>query len=267
MKKIWTLALLGLAMGSTAAQAAGETVRIGADLTYPPFQYREADGTPRGFEIDITNAVCQAMAVKCQFVVSSFDAEIPSLLAKKVDVISPLGATEKRRKAIAFSDFVYHIPTRLVVRKGSNLLPDVASLQGKHIAVQQGTIQEMYANQFWASKGIDIVPYADQDMIYQDLAAGRLDGALSPAVAVTYGFLNKPEGKDFTLTGPEVRDDKIFSIGSAYGFRQDDEKIKTLLNEGLAKIKADGTWEKIKRQYFGDIDLSVHQPEQTNAGQ
>ncbi len=265
MKIFWALAIAGLAIGCSVAQAADDTIRIGADLTYPPFQYREADGTPRGFEIDITNAVCQAMSVKCQFVVSSFDAEIPSLLAKKVDVISPLGATEKRRKAIDFSDFIYHIPTRLVIRKGSNLLPEVSSLQGKHIAVQQGTIQEMFANQFWAAKGIDIVPYADQDMIYQDLAAGRLDGALSPAVAVTFGFLNKPEGKDFTLAGPEVRDDKLFSIGSAYGFRKGDDKIKALLNEGLAKIKADGTWENIKEHYFGDIDLSVHQPEQANA--
>lgn len=261
MKKPLTLlAVITMAL-SAQALAAGETLRVGADLTYPPFQYRDQNGTPTGFEIDITNAVCQAMQVKCEYVVSSFDAEIPSLMAKKVDFISPLGATAKRRKAIDFSDFIYHIPTKLVVHKGSKLLPDAASLQGKHIAVQQGSIQEMYANKYWAPKGVDVVIYPDQDVIYQDLAAGRLDGALSPGVAVTYGFLNKPEGKDFALTGPEVRDDLLFSIGSAYGVRKGDEKTQKLLNEGLAKIMADGTWEKVKQHYFGNLEMKVTRTE------
>ncbi|WP_413651512.1 transporter substrate-binding domain-containing protein [Pantoea sp. B65] len=267
MKIMKLITFATLALSCHAALAAGETLRVGADLTYPPFQFRDSSGKPAGFEIDITNAVCQAMQVKCEYVVSSFDAEIPSLLAKKVDFISPLGATEKRRKSIAFSDFIYHIPTKLVARKGSNLLPDATVLQGKRIAVQQGSIQEMYANKYWATKGVDIVMYPDQDVIYQDLASGRLDGALSPAVAVTYGFLNKPEGKDFALVGPEVRDDVLFSIGSAYGMRKEDEKTRKLLNEGLAKIIADGSWEKVKQHYFGDIDMKVHQPEQAHAAQ
>ncbi|WP_129991428.1 transporter substrate-binding domain-containing protein [Rahnella sp. CFA14(1/10)] len=259
MKKIQVAALMAMILGSALAHAEDETLRVGADLSYPPFQFRDAAGTPTGFEIDVTNAICKEMKVKCDYVVSSFDAEIPSLIAKKVDFISPQGATEKRRKVIDFSDFVYHIPTRLVVQKGSPLLPTPESLQGKRIAVQQGSIQEMYANTFWQPKGVDVVAYADQDTIYQDLVAGRLDGALSPAVAVTFGFLNKPEGRNFTLTGPEVRDDKLFSIGSSYGLRKGDDHIKKLLNDGLAKIMADGTWEKIKTHYFGPLDISVHQ--------
>lgn len=249
--------ILTLSLGSSMAHAGGETLRVGADLAFPPFQFRDASGAPTGFEIDITNAICKEMKVNCEFVVSSFDAEIPSLLAKKVDFISPQGPTEKRRKVIDFSDFVFHIPTKLVVQKGSPLLPTPESLQGKHIAVQQGSIQETYANAYWQPKGVDVVAYADQDTIYQDLIAGRLDGALSPAVAVTFGFLNKHEGKNFTLTGPEVRDDKLFSIGSSFGLRKGDDKMKKLLNDGLANIKADGTWEQIKIKYFGPLDISV----------
>ncbi len=260
------MAALTLAFSSPLF-AANNILRVAADLSYPPFQYRDTSGRPTGFEIDITNAVCKAVNITCEYVVSSFDAEIPSLMAKKVDFISPLGATEKRRKSIDFSDFIYHIPTKLVARKGSNLQPDAVSLQGKHIAVQQGSIQEMYVNQFWAPKGVDIVMYADQDSIYQDLAAGRLDGALSPGVAVTYGFLNKPEGKDFVLTGPEVRDDKLFSIGSAYGVRKGDEKTQKLLNEGLAKIMADGTWERVKQHYFGDLEMKVTRMEPARVNQ
>ncbi|WP_051936902.1 transporter substrate-binding domain-containing protein [Erwinia sp. 9145] len=259
--------LVTLALGCTSALAAGETLRVGADLSYPPFQSRDVNGTPTGFEIDITNAVCKAIDVKCEYVVSSFDAEIPSLLAKKVDFISPLGATEKRRKSIGFSDFIYHIPTHLVARKSTPLQPTPESLKGKNVAVQQGTIQEMYAKKFWAPKGVEVRPYPDQDAIYQDLVAGRLDAALSPSVAVTFGFLQKPEGKDFALTGPEVRDDVLFSIGSAWGVRKEDKKTQEMLNKGLAKIMADGTWEKIKQHYFGNIKMKVEPAETHNAAE
>lgn len=255
------LTLATLALCCSSVMAADGTLRVAADLAYPPFQYRDVNGKPAGFEIDITNAVCKAIAVKCDYVVSSFDAEIPSLMAKKVDFISPLGATIKRKKSIDFSDFIYHVPSQLVARKGTNLQPTAESLQGKSIAVQQGSIQEMYANKYWAPHGVDIKTYPDQDVIYQDLAAGRLDGALSPAVAITFGFLKKPEGKDFALTGPEVRDDLLYSIGSAYGVRKGDEKTQQMLNEGLAKIMADGTWLKIKQHYFGDIEMKVTRTE------
>lgn len=255
------LTLATLALCCSSATAAEGTLRVAADLAYPPFQYRDVNGKPAGFEIDITNAVCKAIAVKCDYVVSSFDAEIPSLMAKKVDFISPLGATIKRKKSIDFSDFIYHVPSQLVARKGTNLQPTAESLQGKSIAVQQGSIQEMYANKYWAPHGVEIKTYPDQDVIYQDLAAGRLDGALSPAVAITFGFLQKPEGKDFALTGPEVRDDLLYSIGSAYGVRKGDEKTQQMLNQGLAKIMADGTWQKIKQHYFGDIEMKVTRTE------
>ncbi|TLV23431.1 transporter substrate-binding domain-containing protein [Klebsiella indica] len=257
MNIIKTVLAASVVLVCTQSLAAADTLRVAADLGYPPFQYRDNHGVPSGFEIDITNAVCAAIQAKCEYVAGSFDSEIPALLAKKVDFISPQGATEKRRKAIDFTDFVYHIPTQLVARKGSGLLPDVDKLRGKRIAVQQGTIQEMYANQYWASHGVDVVAYADQDSIYQDLTAGRLDGALSPAVAVTFGFLSKPEGKDFELVGGEVRDNKLFSIGSAYGLRKGDEALKQRLNQGLAKIMADGTWEKLKQHYFGNIEMKV----------
>lgn len=255
------LTLATLALCCSSVMAAEGTLRVAADLAYPPFQYRDVNGKPAGFEIDITNAVCKAIAVKCDYVVSSFDAEIPSLMAKKVDFISPLGATTKRKKSIDFSEFIYHVPSQLVARKGTNLQPTAESLQGKAIAVQQGSIQEMYANKYWAPHGVEIKTYPDQDVIYQDLAAGRLDGALSPAVAITFGFLQKPEGQDFALTGPEVRDDLLYSIGSAYGVRKGDEKTQHMLNEGLAKIMADGTWLKIKQHYFGDIEMKVTRTE------
>lgn len=53
-------------------------------------------------------------------------------------------------------------------------------------------IQEAYAKTHWASKGVRIVSYRNQDAVYQDLISGRLDAALQDAVHADLGFLALP---------------------------------------------------------------------------
>lgn len=172
-RKASVLIMSGLFMLATAGHAEPKLLRVGVDLTNPPLQVRDQHGNPTGFVIDITNALCQAINAKCHYVVNSFDAQIPELLARKVDFIMPLGVTPKRRASIAFSRYVYHDPTVLVARKAVNLLPQVTRLQGKNIAVEQGSIQETWANTWWLPAGVVIKSYPDMASIYLDLVAGR----------------------------------------------------------------------------------------------
>lgn len=236
---------------------AEKTFLVGADLTNPPFQFRNKDGNPDGFEIELTNALCKSENVKCIYVVNNFDAQIPALIARKVDFILPLSVTPKRQKAIDFTDYVFHLPTRLVAKKDSNIMPQVKSLKDKIIAVQQGSIQEAYAEKYWRPAGINIKNYQDPEAIYEDLVANRVDAALYPSVAVSYGFLKTHAGEDFELKGPEVTDADLFSKGSAFGVRKGDYETKTLLNKGLDNIMRNTKFSNIQKKYFGDQDLKV----------
>ncbi|NKI76301.1 transporter substrate-binding domain-containing protein [Dickeya sp. CFBP 2040] len=256
-RKLYILPIIIIFTISPLAFAHQGVIRIGVDLTFSPFQSRDINGNPAGFEIDITDAICKSVNAKCDYIVNTFDSQIPALLAKKIDVISPLAVTRKRKEAIDFSNYVFHIPTRLVARKTATFLPQADMLRGKNIGVQQGTIQETYANKYWLPAGVNVKSYPDQEAIYEDLYAGRLDGALCPSVSITFGFLQTPEGKDFELKGPEVTDANLFSIGSAYGIRKGDTETKQLFNQGLQNIINNGTFARIKKRYFGDIDLSV----------
>ncbi|WCG82425.1 transporter substrate-binding domain-containing protein [Pectobacterium sp. A5351] len=242
---------------SPFAFAKSDILRIGVDLTFSPFQSMDKNGNPSGFDIEITDAICKSINAKCDYIVNTFDSQISALLAKKIDVIAPLGVTRTRRESIDFSNYVFHVPTKLVARKESNLLPNVDLLRGKKIAVQKGTIQEAYANKYWLPAGVMVKSYRDQEAIYESLHSGKVEGALSPSVAIEFGFLQTPQGKDFELKGPEVTDADLFSLGSAYGIRKDDTKTKQLINQGLKDIVQKGLYAKIKKRYFGDIDLSV----------
>lgn len=149
-----------------------------------------------------------------------------------------------------FSDKLYAADSRLIAAKGSPIQPTLESLKGKHVGVLQGSTQEAYANERWRSQGVDVVAYANQDLIYSDLAAGRLDAALQDEVAASEGFLKQPAGKDYAFAGPSVKDKKYFGDGTGIGLRKEDGELKAAFDKALGEMRKDGTYDKMAKKYF-----------------
>ncbi|WP_091906441.1 ABC transporter substrate-binding protein [Chitinasiproducens palmae] len=254
MKKI--AAALGLALLALNAHAKDwSTVRIGVDPSYPPFESKAPNGQHVGLDIELGNALCARMKVKCVWVDSDFDGLIPGLRAKKFDaVISSLSVTDKRREQIAFSNKLFAAPARMVAKAGSPLQPTPESLKGKRIGVEQGTTQETYAKTYWQSKGVQVVSYQNQDQVYADLISGRLDAALQDELQASAGFLKTARGKGFAFAGPEVKDAKVIGEGTAVGLRKEDADLKAKFDQAIVDIRHDNTYQTLQKKYF-DFDI------------
>ena len=232
------------------APAALPELKVAIDPTYEPFTFKTADGKPTGFDVDIATALCEQVKRNCVFVEQVWDSMIPGLQAKKYDVIiSSMSITEDRLKAIDFTDKYYNTPSRVVV-KSDVKFSGPASIKGKKIGVLKGSTQEKYAMGELKTVGVKVVPYEAQDQVYLDIKAGRLDGTVADAVEVTGGFLSKPEGKDYTLVGPELYIEKYFGIGAGIGLRKGEDALKGELNAAIKAIRGDGTYKKINDKYF-----------------
>ncbi|ANE74210.1 lysine/arginine/ornithine ABC transporter substrate-binding protein [Dickeya solani] len=256
MKKM--LKLLPLALVFAAGSALAEVpknIKIGTDPTYAPFESKDASGQLVGFDIDLAKELCKRIQANCTFVESDFDALIPSLKAKKIDtIISSLSITEKRQQEIAFTDKLYAANARLIAKKGSPILPTLEALKGKRVGVLQASTQESYANQYWQPKGVDVVAYQNQDLIYADLTAGRIDAAFQDEVAGSEGFLKQAAGKEYAFAGPAVKDDKLFGVGTGMGLRKNETELKAALDKAFAAMRKDGTYDKLAKKYF-DFDV------------
>ncbi|WES66946.1 histidine ABC transporter substrate-binding protein HisJ [Superficieibacter sp. HKU1] len=257
MKKLVLSLSLVLAVSSISGAFAAlpQKLRIGTDPTYAPFESKNSQGELVGFDIDLAKELCKRIKTQCTFMENPLDALIPSLKAKKIDVImSSLSITEKRQQEIAFTDKLYAADSRLVVKKGSDIAPELSKLQGKRIGVLQGTTQETYGNVHWAPKGVEIVSYQGQDNIYADLTAGRIDAAFQDEVAASEGFLKQPIGQDYAFGGPSIKDEKLFGVGTGMGLRKEDNELREALNKAFADMRADGTYDKLAKKYF-DFDV------------
>ena len=256
MKKCLTILMFALfsslAVHTSVASAQNESViRFGVDASYPPFESKDASGKLVGLDIDLGNEICKRLHAQCVWVESDFDGMIPALKAKKIDgILSSFTATPQRAEQVAFSIKLFNTPARLVARKGSPLLPSVASLKGKTVGVEQGSTLETYAKTYWEPKGVTVVSYENQDLVYGDLISGRLDASLQDALEADSGFLKTSEGANFAFAGGAVNDAKILGSGAAIGLRKEDTALKARIDGAIKSMLKDGTYKKLEAKYF-----------------
>ena len=248
MKKL----LLALAIGSLCVTsfAQDKELKVAIDPTYEPFTFKTADGKPTGFDVDIANALCDQLKRKCVFVEQVWDSMIPGLMARKYDVIiSSMSITEDRLKQVDFSEKYYNTPSRVVVKKDVTF-SGPASIKGKNIGVLKGSTQEKYAMAELKTVGVNVVSYEAQDQVYLDIRSGRLDGTVADILEVGGGFLNKPEGQDYTLVGPELYIPKYFGAGAGVAVRKGQGALKNDISAAIKTIRGNGVYKKINDKYF-----------------
>lgn len=249
MKRILlaTAAILALA-GAAAAQ----TVKVGiAAEPYPPFASPDAAGNWTGWEVEMIGAVCAAAELTCEITPVAWDGIIPSLTSGQIDAImASMSITEERLQTIDFSDKYYNTPALVVAAKGAGLTPDAAGLAGKIIGVQVSTIHEAYAQKYFAGSAAEIKVYQTQDEANQDLIAGRIDATQADSTAMD-AFLASDAGKACCESmGAVANDPEVLGKGVGVGLRKGEEELKAKFNAGIAKVIADGTYDKISAPYF-----------------
>jgi len=255
VKRVGMLLVLCIVSIGASAQDA-DIVRIGVDPNFPPFEFKSEDGKLTGLDIDLGNAICQDMGVKCVWVANDFDGIIPALRAKKFDLIlSAMRATDERRKVIDFSDTLYHIPVAMVAATASGLTPTGDSLHGKRIGVTKGTALETYVKGRWGSNA-EIISYQTDAQVYDALAAGKIDVCIQDKAQAEYFFLTKPAGQNFSFTGPDdFNDARLRNDNVAIGIRKGDAQLKERLNKAIADLRANGLYRTISRKYVS-FDVS-----------
>ncbi len=247
MVSFFALAALAFAAGRPAVADSGE-LRIGTEGAYPPFEYRDPSGQLKGFDIDVGNALCAELKVKCTFFPQDFDGLIPALKAGKIDmIISSLSMTPERAKVIDFTKPYYISLSQFVAAKNSGITDDPKTLQGKTVAVQSGTIHQAYLEQNLPD--ITEKAYNTIEEAELDLEAGRVDAFLADKL-ITYDWLRKTgNAKGFDYAGKPVVG-PLVTGQIAIGVRKGDTAMKARLDAAIDQLIASPDYDKMSGAYF-----------------
>ncbi len=221
---------------------AQDTIRIATEGAYPPFNFIDASGEVKGFDVEIANALCEEMDANCELVTQNWDGIIPGLIAGRYDaIIASMSITPERQEAVSFSEPYYSNKLQFIAPGDSDFGPGDAA--GSAIGAQRATIAAQ-----WLEENVpdaDIRLYDTQENAYLDLESGRLDAVLAD-VYVSYEWLDSDEGAAYEFKGdPVYNDDKI-----AVAVRKDDQVLAERFSEAIEAIRADGTYQAINGNYF-----------------
>ena len=245
-KKI-CFALLASLLLAGSAMAAQRTIVAAHDATYPPMEFMNQDKEIVGFSVDLLDAIAQAADFKVVHKSVAWDGIFAGLDSGKYDVVcSSVSITDKRKKAMLFSDPYFEVTQALVVPKDSKA-KTLADLKGKPVGGQIGTTG------YFAIKndgGVEPKSYDELGLAFEDLYNGRLAGIVSDAPTVAdFALQNEKYKAKMKIVGTvDTGETEYYGMAAAKG----NHEVIDLINKGLAKIKADGTYDAIKAKWIGN---------------
>lgn len=216
---------------------------VASDIPYAPFEFTEPGSSePVGFDVDLVNAIAAEIGIEeVRFVDQSFDSIILSLRQGRFDMsASSWTITPERAEEVAFGREYLSANQAVLVRQDSTV-EGLDDLEGATIAVQRGTVGADLAD---SVPGSTVRRYESGDDAFNALAQGRADAAITDFPVVAYAAAQKPELK----VAAEVPGD----LGLGLMFPQESDALRQAFDEGLAAIRADGTYDRIYERWFGE---------------
>jgi ABC-type amino acid transport substrate-binding protein len=209
-----------------------------------PYTYQDNSGQPAGMDVEIIKDAARRVGItNLKFELMQFDSLIPSLVAKRVDIVADnLHVNPERIKVIAFTGPSYFYGGAIAVQKGNpKKISTWDDLAGKSVGYLRGG--------FWASiieKRKDLSgtqPYATSAVQFADLATGRVDAIMDDDTAILAFIKENPnigiELAKVTLPASE-------QLGYArYAVRKEDLTLNAAFSRALAEMRADGTIKKL----------------------
>ncbi|HEX7194873.1 MAG TPA: glutamate/aspartate ABC transporter substrate-binding protein [Chthoniobacterales bacterium] len=268
MMKSYLVALIGLCLIALCPKARAEeeltgtlkkikdagSISLGHRESSIPFSYYDDKNQVVGYSHEMLLLVVDAVKkklntpnLKVNLIPITSQNRIPLIQNGTIDIEA--GSTTnnlERQQQANFSDSIFVIGTRLLVKKDSGI-KDFPDLKGKNVVVTAGTTSERLIREMNEKNnmGMNIISAKDHGESFLTLQSGRaaafmLDDAL---LAGERAKARKPD--DFIIVGtPQSKE--------AYGMmmRKGDDQFKKLADEAIAKAETSGVAEKLYQKWF-----------------
>ena len=240
--------LTGVA-GCLGDDGSSTTITPGTAPGFPPFEQRE-DGELVGFDIDLLEAVVGETEYElAEWETFEFDSLQPALIQnEEIDVIAAaMTINDDRLETMAFTDPYWESDQAILVREGGTFQPGAwEDFEGVNVGAQSGTTGAGQVESNLVEPGLvsedDYRTYGSYVLAVEDLENENIDAVvIDTPVAETFAANRNVAIAFIEETGEEF----------GFGLRQGESELQSSLNDGLATVRDDGTYEEITTTWFG----------------
>ena len=236
-----------------AEPASKKLITIGGDANFPPYEFiDERNGLKvyRGFNIDLIRAVIETTDHEVQFIPMPWEEAIRALKDGRVKAVGGMKYDEERALLFDFSEEYLINSLSIFVPKETSIIVEIEDLSNKKVAVQKDDI----AYQKLKTRFIELVPTVSQEEAFLLLLVGKVEAVVGNKRAGQY-ILQRLGAMDSVKTVGGVINPERYGLAVLKG----NDEILELFNEGLHRLKKDGTYDQIYFKWFGEpVDYPAH---------
>ncbi len=245
MTKLLTALFLAtlLALTSSCSKRDPNTLRIGMELSYPPFEMTNAQNEPDGISVRLAEALGEHLGRPIEIVDVGWDGIIAALRTGKIDLIlSSMTKTEEREKSIAFSDpYVTNSLCTLVGKESPIQDPEDLKKPGVRIAVKGETTGEAYVNEYLPDAEVIRLDQASDCAL--QVMQGKADAFIYDQISIYKSWQAHPEATRAILK-------PIRAESWAIGLRHGEDALREEVNAFLAAFRAQNGFEALTDRYM-----------------
>ena len=231
--------ILAITLSLLASPLWAQSIRMGTEGAYPPYNFINDSGEVDGFERELGDEICRIANLDCVWVTNDWDSIIPNLVSGNYDTImAGMSITEERDQVIDFTQAYFPPdPSAYVVVSGT----DSSVLNSGVVAAQTATIQAAHVGNSDAT----LVEFASPDETIAAVRSGEAD-----AVLADFAFLKEivdSSSGELAFVGDRV----MLGGGIGIGVRESDRPLKAQLDQAIEQLKANGELNRIITKWMG----------------
>ena len=240
---------------AASAPAPAKVYVVGTDAAYAPFESQNEKGEIVGFDIDVVKAIAAKAGLQLKFVNTPWEGIFNALAQGDRDlVVSSVSITPERKQTMDFSD-PYFDAYQLIAVKASSKVGKLADLKLLKVGVQTGTTGDEVMVKLQGKNSANIKRFESMPLVFKELEAGGIDAVVADNGPVVHYVKNNPGGQFKSIADREFAPEQL-----GIAVKKGNTELQTRLNQGLAAIRADGTYDRIHAQYFGAAPLAAPAP-------
>lgn len=226
---------------------------VATDAAYAPFEYMEGENVV-GFSRDILAAAGEKAGVKFEFINTPFEGIFAKVDTGDSDVaLASITITDERKQQVDFSDPYFEATQMIVTSEKGSDIKSFADLKTRSVSVQNGTTADLILQKLQGKESQLIRRFENMPLAFKELSSNGVDATVGDNGVVQHFVANNPSVKYNMFVDPSFPKEQ-------YGFafkKGRNDGLREKVNEGLAAIKADGTYAKIEQKWFNKEEAGV----------
>ena len=250
MNKKVTAIIIALSMVFLGAcsKAEDDTLTVGMELQYPPFETTDAKGNPEGISVDLANELGEYLGRDVKIENIAWSGLIPAVQSEKIDVIiSSMSVRPDRAESVAFSTPYAYSTLGILANKNSNIQSaDDLNNEDVNIAVKVGTTGFLYATEQLSKATLHTVDKADTAIL--EVSQGKSDAFLYDQMTIFNAQKTYPDSTVAILDQFQENPEPW-----AMAVKLDNADLLEDINAFIDEFEKTGGFDKLGNKYLSEM--------------